>query len=125
MVEAGVYWVPTLELWQGVGLRSAAIPDNLRRFVAAGGKVALGTDYLGAPGVRFDLGMPITEIELMADAGMTPEQIIIAATRHAAHVCGLERELDTLEPGKIADVLVVDGDPLPILRQAQEPIFLV
>jgi imidazolonepropionase-like amidohydrolase len=112
MVEASVYWVPTLELWQGVGLRRAAIADNLRRFVAASGQVALGTDYLGAPNVDFDLGMPITEIELMAQAGMTPMQIIVAATRNAAHVCGLERELGTLEPGKLADVLVVDGDPL-------------
>lgn len=112
MVEANVYWEPTLELWQGVGLRRAAIAGNLRRFVAAGGKVALGTDYLGAPNVRFDLGMPITEIELMVDAGMTPMQIIVAATRNAAHVCGLARELGTLEPGKLADVLVVDGDPL-------------
>jgi len=112
MVEADVYWVPTLELWQGVGLRSAAIPDNLRRFVVAGGKVALGTDYQGAPNIEFDLGMPITEIELMAQAGMTPMQIIVAATEHAAHVCGLAQELGTLEPGKLADVLVVEGDPL-------------
>jgi len=115
MVEAGVYWVPTLELWQGVGLRRAAIPDNLRRFVAAGGNVALGTDYLGAPNVDFDLGMPITEIKLMAQAGMTPMQIV-AATRNAAHACGLEGELGTLEPGMLADVLVVDGEPLTDLQ---------
>jgi len=37
---------------------------------------------------------------------------IVAATRNAACVCNLGRELDTLEPGKIADVLVVNGDPL-------------
>jgi len=116
MVKTSVYWVPTLELWQGVGLRRPAIADNLRRFVAAGGQVALGTDYQGAPNVRFDLGMPITEIELMAQAGMTPMQIIVAATRNAALTCGLERELGTLEPGKLADVLVVEGDPLADLQ---------
>jgi imidazolonepropionase-like amidohydrolase len=56
--------------------------------------------------------MLITEIGLMAEAGMTPMQIIMAATRNAATVCGLGRELGTLEPGKLVDFLVVDGDPL-------------
>jgi imidazolonepropionase-like amidohydrolase len=62
--------------------------------------------------VRFDLGMPITEIELVAQAGMTSMQIIVAGTRNAAHVCGLERELGTLESVELADMLVADGDPL-------------
>jgi len=116
MVEAGVYWEPTLELWQGV---SSVNPvdydrkamDNLRRFVAAGGQVALGTDYAGYT-TEFQLGMPMKEIGWMQEAGMTPMQVIVSGTRHAAHVCNLERELGTLAVGKIADVLVVDGDPL-------------
>jgi imidazolonepropionase-like amidohydrolase len=111
MVAAGTYWTPTLELWQRVGLPSKRPVTNLGRFVEAGGLVALGTDYAGYD-AEFDLGMPVTEIGLMAEAGMTPMQIIVAATRNAATVCGLGRELGTLEPGKIADVLVVDGDPL-------------
>ena len=56
--------------------------------------------------------MPITEMELMQEAGMTPMQIIVAGTKHAAHVCNLEHELGTIEPGKIADVIVVEGNPL-------------
>jgi imidazolonepropionase-like amidohydrolase len=113
IIAADVYWVPTLELWKGVGHGLGdLVVDNLRRFVNAGGKVALGTDYAGAPNVNFDLGMPIHEIEWMQEAGMTPMQIIVAGTRNGAHVCGLEYELGTLEVGKIADVLVVDGDPL-------------
>jgi len=43
---------------------------------------------------------------------MTPMQIIVAATRHAARTCNLAHEIGTLEVGKVADVLVVDGDPL-------------
>jgi imidazolonepropionase-like amidohydrolase len=108
-----------------VGLRRSAIADNLRRFVAAGGGVALGTDYQGAPNVHFDQGMPITEIVLMAQAGMTPMQIIVAATRDAAHACGPERELGTLEPGKLADVLVVEGDPLTDLRALTQTRMVV
>jgi imidazolonepropionase-like amidohydrolase len=117
MVEAGTRWVPTLELWQGVshnypvshGTRSI---DNLALFVEAGGEVALGTDYAGAPNVDFDLGMPIHEVEWLQEAGMTPLQIIVAATRNGARSCNMESEVGTLEAGKLADVLVVDGDPL-------------
>jgi len=113
MVESGTYWVPTIELWKGVGYGLGAyVVDNLRRFVEAGGKVALGTDYAGAPNVDFDLGMPIDEIEWMQEAGMTVMQIIAAATKHAAHICSLDQEIGTLEAGKVADILVVDGDPL-------------
>jgi len=115
MVAAGTYWVPTLELWQRVGLPGKRPVTNLGRFVKAGGQVALGTDYAGYA-AAFDLGMPVTEIGLMAEAGMTPMQIIIAATKNAAAVCGLDRELGTLETGKRADVLVVDGDPLADLQ---------
>jgi imidazolonepropionase-like amidohydrolase len=43
---------------------------------------------------------------------MTPLEIIVAATRNAAHVCNLDRTLGSLERGKVADVLVVNGDPL-------------
>ena len=66
---------PTLELWDCVRALHQ-VPwdeqaiDNLRRFAQAGGMVALGTDYAGYR-CDFDLGMPMTEIELMLQAGMT------------------------------------------------------
>ncbi len=114
IIAANIYWTPTLELWNGVGW-GAQPGKNLGRFVAAGGKVALGTDYAGYT-IPFDLGMPVHEIEYMRAAGMTPRQIIIAATKNAAHVCNRGRELGTLEAGKVADVLVVDGNPLEDLH---------
>ena len=114
MVAADIYWVPTLELWSFFSLAPAAVA-NLRGFVQAGGKVALGTDFSGAV-KPFQLGMPMREIELMQEAGMTPMQIIVAATRNAAHVCNLDATLGTLEQGKVADVLVVNGDPLQDLH---------
>lgn len=112
MVHQQVTWVPTLELWHcvGHGLEQAAT-ENLRRFVRAGGSVALGTDYDGYT-CRFDPGLPLRELAWMAASGMTPKEIILAGTRNAARVCGRERDLGTLEPGKVADVLVVEGDPL-------------
>jgi imidazolonepropionase-like amidohydrolase len=115
LLDGDVYWVPTLELWRRVGHFERRAVANLGRFVEAGGQVALGTDYAGYNAV-FDLGMPMTEIELMQEAGMTPMQIIVAGTQNAAHVCNLEHELGTLEAGKIADVLIVNGDPLQDTR---------
>jgi imidazolonepropionase-like amidohydrolase len=117
MVESGIRWVPTLELWQGVSRihpvshGSKAI-KNLALFVEAGGEVVLGTDYAGARKVDFDLGMPIQEIKWMQEAGMTPMQIIVSATRNGARSCNMERELGTIEAGKLADVIVVEGNPL-------------
>jgi imidazolonepropionase-like amidohydrolase len=117
MVEAGVAWVPTLE----------ALGDydesNLRRFLAAGGVVALGNDagYLSG----LEIGMPMDEIELLEQAGMTPMQIILAATRDAARVCRLDGELGTLEASKTADVLVVDGDPLQDLQVLTDVLLVV
>ncbi len=116
MIDRGMYWVPTLELWKGVGRgQDANVIDNLRRYVAAGGQVALGTDFEGYS-TPFQLGMPTKEIGWMSEAGMTPMQIIVAATKNAAHVSNLEKDLGTLEAGKIADVLIVKGDPLQDLQ---------
>lgn len=118
MVDRGIPLVPTLTVYAATGALAQA-QDNLRRFVRMGGTVALGDDFGGLPASQnphFALGMPMPEILWMAEAGVTPMQIIVAATRNAAHVCGLEAELGTLEAGKTADVLVVNGDPLSDLN---------
>jgi imidazolonepropionase-like amidohydrolase len=117
VVDANIYWTPTLEVWHLAPYGN--VDGNLRLFVAAGGKVALGTDYAGA-NASFDLGMPMSEIGYMAAAGMTPMQIIVAATQNAAYVCNQEQNLGTLEVGKIADVLVVNGDPFQDLAALQK-----
>ncbi len=116
VVQKGIYWVPTLELWNGVSRDydldwiNMAIA-NLLRFYKAGGKVALGTDFAGYS-ISFDTGFPITEVNLMRQAGMSPMDIIVAGTKNAAEVCGIGDTLGTVEVGKIADLFVVNGDPL-------------
>jgi imidazolonepropionase-like amidohydrolase len=132
MVARGVALVPTIDVYEGLAeerndaaaWRRATLPvmrDNLRRFIEAGGALALGDDY-GNPHVA--LGMPIAEIEHWIAAGLTPMQVIVAATRGGALVCGMEQDLGTLVPGKIADILVVDGDPLADIH-ALERVALV
>ena len=104
VVGQGVLWVPTLELWQCTGQSSMAVA-NLRRFVRAGGEVALGTDYEGYS-CAWELGMPMAEIGLMERAGMTAMEIIVSGTRNAARTCNLERDLGTVEAGKAQHPLV-------------------
>jgi imidazolonepropionase-like amidohydrolase len=128
MIERNMFWVPTLELWSGVSRMynlnwDVQAIENLRRFVEAGGQVAVGTDYAGH-GCEFELGMPLKEMKLMQTAGMTPIQIILAGTRNAAQVCGLRRQ-GTLEPGSVADILVVDGDPLEDLASLKRTYLVI
>lgn len=138
LVEADVYWGPTLELWSYVEKAPfvlAADPNfqsylpaiaNLKKFVKAGGKVVLGTDFGGLPGgVKFQNGMPMIEIEAMLKAEMTPMQVILAATKNAAYIVNRENELGTLETGKIADILVVRGNPLDDINALANPLLVV
>ena len=83
--------------------------DSFRRAVAAGVKIAFGTDSGVTPH-----GENLRELGLMVVGGMTPAAALGAATKVAAELCGLESELGTLEPGKRADVVVVDGDPYDV-----------
>jgi imidazolonepropionase-like amidohydrolase len=115
MVADDVGWVPTMAALDGNG---TPMYDNLQRFIAAGGRVALGNDAGFIPGLV--IGMPLPELEAMEQAGMTPRQIIVAATSDAAIVCHRQDLIGSLEPGKLADVLVVNGDPLTDLRVLED-----
>jgi imidazolonepropionase-like amidohydrolase len=84
----------------------------------------LGTDFAGY-GAEFQLGMPMLEIEGMLESGMMPMQIIVAATQNGAHVCNLDDEIGTLEVGKAADILVVDGDPLSDIQALARTLFVI
>jgi imidazolonepropionase-like amidohydrolase len=90
----------------------AAIEANTRSFqaaVRAGVRVAVGTDA----GTPFNPhGGIALELALIVEAGLTPAAALLAATRDAALALGREAEIGTVEPGKCADLVVVDGDPL-------------
>jgi imidazolonepropionase-like amidohydrolase len=121
IVEQGVIMVPTLskletslrgspfpEMIQGEVFRRAV--ETVRQFHQLGGRVALGTDTIAYWGD--EPGMPLREMELLLEAGLSKMEVIEAATRSAAYVSGWGNQLGTLEPGKLADVIVVEGDPL-------------
>jgi len=113
MAEQNMVYTPTLwivSLLQKESGTLAIAQQNLKRISEAGVTVCLGTDTLCAmpqPGLN-----TIQEMEYMAQAGLTPAQVIQAGTRNAAAHLGLLTDLGTVEPGKIADLLLIDGDPL-------------
>ena len=101
-----VIFVSTANIW---GPQSKAyVVSNLLRFHRLGGRVALGTDYPYQAGSE----MPVAEMQLLVDAGFTPAEVLVAATRNGAFALGMQDDFGTLEPGKLADIIVVDGDPL-------------
>jgi imidazolonepropionase-like amidohydrolase len=128
MAEHGVFFVPTFAVYEYH--RKSALPhvreralhlqehhaESLRRAFAAGVKIAAGTDAGGH-------GHPSNalEIECLVKAGLTPLQALRAATGWAAECLGLERDIGTIEKGKLADLVVVAGDPLADVTLLQDP----
>ena len=90
---------------------------NLKRMVDAGVKYGFGTDT-GPPG-RFPGYFEHVEMQLMAEAGLTPAQIIQAATKNGAEFLGVTKDLGTLETGKWADLIVLGRNPLDNIQNTR------
>lgn len=90
--------------------RAPVMRANLKAVHDAGVTVAAGTDA-GNIGTLHGPSLH-REFQLMADAGLSPEEILVAATRNAATVFAREPNFGTVETGKLADLLVLDADPL-------------
>ena len=127
MLEHGTYLVPTLLAPTGVieaaeagshvaedSLRKAhevtEVHDaNVARAVDAGVKIAMGTDSAVTPH-----GRNLDELGLMVNAGMSPAAALQAATIEAATLMGWEDRVGVIDEGYLADLVVVDGDPLDV-----------
>jgi len=128
MAQRNIFFVPTFAVYEYH--RKSALPHvrerahhlqehhvtSLRRAFAAGVKIAAGTDAGGH-------GHPSNamEIECLVKAGLTPLQALRAATGWAAECLGLEHDIGTIEKGKLADLIVVAGDPLGDVKMLQNP----
>jgi imidazolonepropionase-like amidohydrolase len=128
MAQHGTFFTPTLLVYEyhsesrapHVRERARALREHhresIRRALAAGVRVVAGTDA-GGHGHPPNAG----ELPLLVAAGLTPMQAIQAATGWAAACIGLEREIGTLEKGKRADIVVVDGDALADVKAIADP----
>src|SRR5262249_4995764 len=88
--------------------------------LAAGAWIVMGSDAVA--GLHGDNAK---EIEWMVKAGMTPAQAIRAATLDAAKLIGWDDRVGSLEPGKLADLIAVQGDPLKDITELQRVRFVM
>ena len=127
MKQRGTWFVPTLVAPQGViDAAEAGVPlppfvvekaravieihrAAFRHAVEAGVRIAMGTDSGVTPH-----GRNLRELSLMVDGGMTPGAALEATTRSAAQLLGVDADLGTIEEGKLADFVVVTGDPFDV-----------
>ena len=99
-----------------------ALQTTIAAITAAGGKIVAGSGASagsGTPDVPAGLGLH-AELELFVEAGLTPLQALRAATANAAEALGVADELGTIEPGKLADLVIVGGDPLRDIKSVRD-----
>ena len=133
----GTYLVPTLYLidWQRENAAKANLPDytrhkmqivseaaktNAKKAIEAGVKIGLGTDAAVYPH-----GLNAHELAVYVSLGMTPLQAIQTATINDADLLGWSDKIGTLEAGKWADIIAVDGDPLQDVTTLQHVKFVM
>jgi imidazolonepropionase-like amidohydrolase len=108
----------------GAPERIKAAKRKLKHFIQAGGReqIVAGTDA-GAP---FNLHSPLTkEMANLLEAGLSPMETIQSATLRPAQMQGVEQDLGTVSAGKLADIIIVDGDPLQDITLLQHKVVLI
>ena len=92
---------------------------NVAKLYKAGLTIASATDFCGSPLLK--MGTNAMELELLVkNCSFRPMDVIVSATRNGAKACGLENQLGTIEEGKLADIIIVEGKPLQDIRILQD-----
>ena len=90
--------------------------ETFQKMHKAGVQIAMGTDM----GFDPEMGTNAAELEIYVNLGMSPMDALLTCTRNAARALKLDRQIGTLETGKLADIVAVAGDPLTDIRCLQE-----
>jgi imidazolonepropionase-like amidohydrolase len=93
------------------------VSENFPRILKSGVRFAVGTDSMH--------GQMAFELEMLVRFGVPPREALLAATRGGAEACRVEREVGTLEPGKRADLIAVEGDPLRDITAMRRVVFVM
>lgn len=130
MISKNIYIVPTLTVLKMFNEKYGAPvlekgKENTCKFVQMGGKIGIGNDFIEEELPWYKMGAPITELKLLAEAGLSNMQIIVAATKHNSEICAIDDRVGTVEEGKIADLIVVDGDPLSDIEDLTKIKFVL
>jgi len=137
MKEHGTYLVPTQYLsdWMRENAARIGLPamyaekmksvsaisrQNVKKAFDAGVKIAFGTDAAVYPH-----GLNAHEFAVYVQMGMTPVQAIQTATVNAADLLGWSDRIGSIEPGKFADIIAVNGDPTKDVTLLQSPVFVM
>jgi imidazolonepropionase-like amidohydrolase len=135
MAGSGTWLVPTLSLPAlRVERAPPAIAAGWRRHrevqrrslevaMRHGVRIAAGTDFIGPPFTP--LGPDAMEMELLVEAGMAPEQALLAGTAHAAELLGLGDRTGTLVAGMEADIIALPGDPREAIGRVRQVAFVM
>jgi imidazolonepropionase-like amidohydrolase len=137
MKARGTVFIPTLMATQGgreklgkglyppaveTKMRAAieAINQTVKRALAKGVRIGMGTDAAVYPH-----GRNPEEFHMLVDLGMSPIDALRAATSVDAELLGIQNRVGTLESGKLADIVVIPGDPIQNIRQVEKITFVM
>jgi imidazolonepropionase-like amidohydrolase len=138
MSSKGTFLVPTLSVYQSMHEQQTdpSTPEYIKRKTAQvveasrealriakanRMKIATGTD---AGGPWRPHGTLFKEVELFVESGMSPAEALHCATLSGAELLGMDRDIGSLEPGKLADLIAVKGDPLADIRAIRRVVFV-
>ena len=95
------------------------VKKNIQRLYEAGLTIASATDFCGSPLLK--MGNNAMELELLVKhCSFTTMDAIVSATLNGAKACGLEEQIGTIQKGKLADMIIVDGNPLKDIKILQD-----
>ena len=116
------YFLPAMGLREALDSGYANIQMFLRRFVDAGGKLFSGTDTAASstPGLSLH-----HEMQLLVDAGISEMDALVSSTRWAAEFLHIDDRLGTVETGKLADLVLLDADPLDDIANTRTISYVI